>query len=93
MDIVPQVTKINTSSENELFLRCLLVFLVTSLLKHSRQQARDQFDERRPQIMKAFKEMQDFRVKIKWDFHSWGETIQFHFFIYGEPLKFPYFEF
>lgn len=46
--------------------------LVTSLLKKMKHQAREQIEDRRPNLVSALKQVGDFYMQIKWDFQSWG---------------------
>lgn len=46
--------------------------IVCSLLKKLKQQAKEQIEERRPNLVKALKQMGDFYMELKWDFQSWG---------------------
>lgn len=46
---------------------------VCSLLKKLKQQAKEQIEERRPNLVKALKQMGDFYMELKWDFQSWGK--------------------
>lgn len=47
--------------------------LVTSLLKKMKHQAREQIEDRRPNLVSALKQVGDFYMQIKWDFQSWGQ--------------------
>lgn len=47
---------------------------VCSLLKKLKQQAKEQIEERRPNLVKALKQMGDFYMELKWDFQSWGKS-------------------
>ena len=47
--------------------------LVCSLLQKLKQQAREQMENRRPNLVKALKQMGDFYMELKWDFQSWGK--------------------
>jgi len=38
-----------------------------------KQQAREQMEERRPNLVAALHQMGDFYMELKWDFQSWGE--------------------
>ncbi|XP_021701564.1 ankyrin repeat domain-containing protein 13C isoform X1 [Aedes aegypti] len=49
--------------------------IICSLLKKLKQQAREQMDQRRPNLVKALKQMGDFYMELKWDFHSWVPLI------------------
>ncbi|XP_055593782.1 ankyrin repeat domain-containing protein 13C isoform X3 [Uranotaenia lowii] len=49
--------------------------IICSLLKKLKQQAREQMDQRRPNLIKALKQMGDFYMELKWDFHSWVPLI------------------
>lgn len=40
-----------------------------------KQQAREQMDQRRPNLVEALKQMGDFYMELKWDFHSWVPLI------------------
>ncbi|XP_055305681.1 ankyrin repeat domain-containing protein 13C isoform X2 [Sitodiplosis mosellana] len=44
---------------------------ICSLLKKLKQQAKEQIEERRPNLVKALKQMGDFYMELKWDFQSW----------------------
>lgn len=46
---------------------------VGCLLKKLKEQAREQAKDRKPNLVKALKEMGDFYMELKWDFQSWGE--------------------
>lgn len=50
-------------------------FSVSSLLRKLKQQAREQMEQRRPNLVKALKQMGDFYMELKWDFHSWVPLI------------------
>jgi hypothetical protein len=41
------------------------------LLRKLKQQARENMDQRRPNLVKALKQMGDFYMELQWDFHSW----------------------
>ena len=47
--------------------------LVTSLLRKLKQQSREALESRRPALIQALKELGDFYLELKWDFHSWGK--------------------
>lgn len=49
--------------------------VVCSLLKKLKQQAKEQMEERRPNLVKALKQMGDFYMELKWDFQSWGKQL------------------
>lgn len=51
----------------------LFFILVCSLLKKLKEQAKEQMLERKPNLVKALKEMGDFYMELKWDFQSWGK--------------------
>lgn len=34
-------------------------------------------EERRPNLVKALKQMGDFYMELKWDFQSWGKQYEF----------------
>lgn len=38
-----------------------------------KQQAREQIEDRRPNLVSALTQVGDFYMQIKWDFQSWGE--------------------
>ncbi|XP_064624930.1 ankyrin repeat domain-containing protein 13C-like isoform X2 [Lineus longissimus] len=44
---------------------------ITSLLRKLKQQSREALEERRPALIKALKDLGDFYLELKWDFHSW----------------------
>lgn len=44
---------------------------ITSLVQKLKQQAREQMDDRRPNLVSALKSMGDFYMELKWDFQSW----------------------
>lgn len=46
-------------------------FSVCSLLQKLKQQAKEQMEQRRPNLVKALKQMGDFYMELKWDFQSW----------------------
>jgi len=50
-----------------------IFFLVSSLVRKLKQQAREQMEERRPNLVAALHQMGDFYMELKWDFQSWGE--------------------
>lgn len=45
---------------------------VLSVLRKLKQQAREALEERRPSLIQALKDIGDFYLELKWDFHSWG---------------------
>lgn len=49
-----------------------VMLLVCSLLHKLKTQAREQMEQRRPNLVKALKQMGDFYMELKWDFQSWG---------------------
>uniref|UniRef100_A0A182S0F4 Ankyrin repeat domain-containing protein n=1 Tax=Anopheles funestus TaxID=62324 RepID=A0A182S0F4_ANOFN len=49
--------------------------IISSLLRKLKQQAREQMEQRRPNLVKALKQMGDFYMELKWDFHSWVPLI------------------
>lgn len=55
----------------------LLVILlaVSSLVRKLKQQAREQMEERRPNLVAALHQMGDFYMELKWDFQSWGKSL------------------
>lgn len=56
-------------------------FTVSSLVRKLKQQAREQMEERRPNLVSALNQMGDFYMELKWDFQSWGE----HYFSLNVP--------
>lgn len=54
----------------------LISIAVLSLVRKLKQQAREQMEERRPNLVAALRQMGDFYMELKWDFQSWGECIQ-----------------
>ncbi len=50
-----------------------MFFIVSSLVRKLKQQAREQMEERRPNLVAALHQMGDFYMELKWDFQSWGE--------------------
>ena len=50
-----------------------IFFIVSSLVRKLKQQAREQMEERRPNLVAALHQMGDFYMELKWDFQSWGE--------------------
>ncbi|XP_025109257.1 ankyrin repeat domain-containing protein 13C-like isoform X2 [Pomacea canaliculata] len=44
---------------------------VLSVLRKLKQQAREALEERRPALVQALREIDDFCLELKWDFHSW----------------------
>ncbi|XP_013166664.1 PREDICTED: ankyrin repeat domain-containing protein 13C-B [Papilio xuthus] len=44
---------------------------ISSLVRKLKQQAREQMDRRRPDLIRALAQIQDFYMELKWDFHSW----------------------
>lgn len=50
-------------------------FAVSSLVRKLKQQAREQMEERRPNLVAALHQMGDFYMELKWDFQSWGEYL------------------
>lgn len=56
------------------------MFTVSSLVRKLKQQAREQMEERRPNLVSALNQMGDFYMELKWDFQSWGMC---HFYFYG----------
>lgn len=55
---------------------------VSSLLQKLKQQAKEQMETRRPNLVKALKQMGDFYMELKWDFQSWGKFFVFNFNLY-----------
>lgn len=51
---------------------CNVMLSVCSLLHKLKSQAREQMEQRRPNLVKALKQMGDFYMELKWDFQSWG---------------------
>ena len=49
---------------------------VTSLLRKLKQQSRETLESRRPALIQALKELGDFYLELKWDFHSWGKCCE-----------------
>lgn len=45
--------------------------IILSLVQKLKQQAREQMDDRRPNLVSALKSMGDFYMELKWDFQSW----------------------
>jgi len=52
-----------------------IFFLVSSLVRKLKQQAREQMEERRPNLVAALHQMGDFYMELKWDFQSWGKFL------------------
>nr|CAD7198565.1 unnamed protein product [Timema douglasi] len=44
---------------------------ILSLVRKLKQQAREQMEERRPNLVAALNQMGDFYMELKWDFQSW----------------------
>lgn len=44
---------------------------ISSLVRKFRQQAREQMEERRPNLVEALNRINDFYMELKWDFQSW----------------------
>ncbi|GBP46360.1 Ankyrin repeat domain-containing protein 13C [Eumeta japonica] len=44
---------------------------ISSLVRKLKQQAREQMEARRPDLIRALINIQDFYMELKWDFHSW----------------------
>ncbi|KAL8570041.1 hypothetical protein ACOMHN_036318 [Nucella lapillus] len=44
---------------------------IVSVLRKLKQQARDALDQRRPSLIQALRDMDDFYLEFKWDFNSW----------------------
>ncbi|XP_051170827.1 ankyrin repeat domain-containing protein 13C isoform X1 [Leptopilina boulardi] len=44
---------------------------ILSLVRKLKQQAREQMEERRPNLVAALRQMGDFYMELKWDFQSW----------------------
>ncbi|XP_015585534.1 ankyrin repeat domain-containing protein 13C isoform X2 [Cephus cinctus] len=44
---------------------------ISSLVRKLKQQAREQMEERRPNLVTALRQMGDFYMELKWDFQSW----------------------
>lgn len=44
---------------------------ISSLVRKLKQQARHQMECRRPDLIRALSQIQDFYMELKWDFHSW----------------------
>lgn len=59
----------------------LFVSSVLALVKKLKQQAREQMEERRPNLVAALRKMGDFYMELKWDFQSWGKYKFFLFFM------------
>lgn len=75
MEIVKQVSAFELQQEKTppTNVCVLFMFTVCSLLKKLKQQAKEQIEERRPNLVKALKQMGDFYMELKWDFQSWGK--------------------
>lgn len=55
-----------------MFVICLHIVTVVTLLRKLKQQSREMLEKRRPDLMKALTELGDFYLELHWDFHSWG---------------------
>lgn len=44
---------------------------ISSLVRKLKQQAREQMERRRPDLIRALAQIQDFYMELRWDFHSW----------------------
>ncbi|XP_055904938.1 ankyrin repeat domain-containing protein 13C [Eupeodes corollae] len=44
---------------------------ISSLLRKLKQQSRQQMESRRANLINALRQMKDFYMELKWDFHSW----------------------
>lgn len=60
------------SSERNNFNISCKFFTVSSLVRKLKQQAREQMEERRPNLVATLRQMGDFYMELKWDFQSWG---------------------
>lgn len=45
--------------------------IIVALVKKIKEKMKQEMEDRRPQLLAALKEMGDFYVELKWDFHSW----------------------
>lgn len=54
------------------FFKLFFPCAVLSVLRKLKQQAREALEERRPSLIQALKDIGDFYLELKWDFHSWG---------------------
>lgn len=67
--------KLKKVLQNSCFYNCckFTIYCVTvcSLVRKFKQQAREQMEERRPDLVKALNQMGDFYMELKWDFQSW----------------------
>lgn len=63
------------TSVPRLSLKCICVIAVSSLVRKLKQQAREQMEERRPNLVAALRQMGDFYMELKWDFQSWGKLV------------------
>lgn len=50
---------------------------ISSLVRKLKSQAREQMEERRPNLVNALNQIKDFYMELKWDFQSWGERMKY----------------
>jgi len=48
---------------------------IKSVLKSMKSQNRESMDSRRPKLVQTLKELDDFQLELKWEFHSWVPII------------------
>lgn len=65
-----------------------IFFIVSSLVRKLKQQAREQMEERRPNLVAALHQMGDFYMELKWDFQSWGKFLHALFLVFNCMISF-----
>jgi len=48
---------------------------IKSVLKSMKSQNRESMDSRRPKLVQTLKELDDFQLELKWEFHCWVPII------------------
>ena len=53
-----------------------------TMLHRLREQTKGSIEAHQPDVQKALNELDDFRLSLKWEFHSWGKNMLLHKVIY-----------
>jgi len=50
-------------------------FAVVTMLQRLRQQTKETLEAHQEDVQKALRDIGDFELALKWEFHSWGKSI------------------
>lgn len=64
------------------FIKNFSIFPVTTVLRKMKSQARESLTTRKPHLLQMLSDLGDFYLELKWDFHSWSESLLHIFFTF-----------